>query len=163
MLAPRGFLLLALGYLLTACAPALSTLHPATIAPQKHVDGGAAYGVSVPVAGISRTVATARRTAERAEDGEELSEKDRDQLIATSLGLALNPPSLGSQYRDAYGIAPPRRTRGSVDLVLSTRPLTCPQCGSGDTEELSRFASTSCKSMWRCRTCREPFDHFKDH
>ncbi len=64
---------------------------------------------------------------------------------------------------EAYGIAPPRRTRGSVDLVLSTRPLTCPQCGSADTEELSRFASTSCKSMWRCRTCREPFDHFKDH
>lgn len=69
----------------------------------------------------------------------------------------------GRRKLEAYGIAPPRRTRGSVDLVLSTRPLTCPQCGSGDTEELSRFASTSCKSMWRCRTCREPFDHFKDH
>jgi len=59
-----------------------------------------------------------------------------------------------------YGIAPPRRT-GPVDVLLGG--LTCPQCRSRDTEELSRFSSTSCKSMWRCRTCREPFDHFKDH
>ena len=60
-----------------------------------------------------------------------------------------------------YGIAPPRRTGGPVAVQLGG--LTCPQCGSRDTEELSRFASTSCKSMWRCRSCREPFDHFKDH
>ena len=35
--------------------------------------------------------------------------------------------------------------------------------GNLDTEELTRFASTSCKSLWRCLSCREPFDHFKDH
>ncbi|HEU0104252.1 MAG TPA: 1,2-phenylacetyl-CoA epoxidase subunit PaaD [Mycobacteriales bacterium] len=62
----------------------------------------------------------------------------------------------------AYGIAPPTRRSGPVLVQLTTR-LTCPQCGSADTEELTRFASTSCKSMWRCRSCREPFDHFKDH
>jgi ring-1,2-phenylacetyl-CoA epoxidase subunit PaaD len=57
-----------------------------------------------------------------------------------------------------YGIAPPGQ------LLLQIRPrVECPQCGSGDTEEMARFASTSCKSMWRCRTCREPFDHFKAH
>ncbi|MCU1587158.1 MAG: phenylacetate-CoA oxygenase subunit PaaJ [Frankiales bacterium] len=66
----------------------------------------------------------------------------------------------GRRKLAAYGIAPPRRG-GPVDLVLGG--LTCPQCGSRDTEQLSRFASTACKSMWRCRTCREPFDHFKDH
>jgi ring-1,2-phenylacetyl-CoA epoxidase subunit PaaD len=60
-----------------------------------------------------------------------------------------------------YGIAPPRRTSGPVPVLLGG--LTCPQCGSRDTEELSRFSSTACKSMWRCRSCREPFDHFKDH
>jgi ring-1,2-phenylacetyl-CoA epoxidase subunit PaaD len=61
----------------------------------------------------------------------------------------------------AYGIAPPA-PRGSVDgpvpLALSVR---CPQCGSLDTRESSRFGSTSCKSLWVCRSCREPFDHFK--
>ena len=61
----------------------------------------------------------------------------------------------------AYGIAPPfRRTTesGPVSVSLSVR---CPQCGSGDTRELSRFGSTACKSLWSCSTCLEPFDHFK--
>jgi ring-1,2-phenylacetyl-CoA epoxidase subunit PaaD len=52
----------------------------------------------------------------------------------------------------AYGIAPP--TRGAVE---------CPQCGSTETEEISRFGSTPCKSLWRCRSCAEPFDLFKCH
>ena len=61
-----------------------------------------------------------------------------------------------------YGIAPPateaeRRSR-PVALTLGMR---CPQCGSLDTEQLSRFGSTACKSLWRCRACAEPFDHFK--
>lgn len=66
----------------------------------------------------------------------------------------------GREKLAAYGVAPPRRG-GPVDLQLGG--LTCPQCGSRETEELSRFGSTSCKSMWRCRSCREPFDFFKDH
>jgi ring-1,2-phenylacetyl-CoA epoxidase subunit PaaD len=54
------------------------------------------------------------------------------------------------------GIAPPGRR--PVRLPLSVR---CPQCGSPETQEISRYGSTSCKSLWRCRTCAEPFDHFK--
>ncbi|MGZ4631971.1 MAG: 1,2-phenylacetyl-CoA epoxidase subunit PaaD [Actinomycetes bacterium] len=64
-----------------------------------------------------------------------------------------------------YGIAPPgglgrldQRGSGPVSLTLSLR---CPQCGSPDTRELSRFGSTACKSLWVCNACREPFDHFK--
>ncbi len=52
------------------------------------------------------------------------------------------------------GIAPP----APVLLRIAVR---CPQCGSPDTQEISRYGSTSCKSLWRCRTCAEPFDHFK--
>ena len=40
-------------------------------------------------------------------------------------------------------------------------PLVCPRCGSGDTEELSRFGATACKALHRCRSCREPFEHVK--
>ncbi len=60
----------------------------------------------------------------------------------------------------AYGVAPPthRVADGPTPLTLSVR---CPQCGSLDTSESSRFGSTSCKSLWVCRSCREPFDHFK--
>jgi ring-1,2-phenylacetyl-CoA epoxidase subunit PaaD len=56
----------------------------------------------------------------------------------------------------AAGIAPPGR--GTVPLRLSVR---CPRCGSPDTEELSRFGSTACKALWRCRACAEPFDRVK--
>ena len=72
----------------------------------------------------------------------------------------------GREALQAYGIAPPTvRASVPVLLQLGRRPsvLACPRCGSQDTEEISRFASTSCKSLWRCRSCREPFDHFKDH
>jgi len=58
----------------------------------------------------------------------------------------------------AAGIAPPSSTTTTVPLTLSVR---CPRCGSPETEELSRFGSTACKALWRCRTCAEPFDHVK--
>ncbi|MEV7780291.1 1,2-phenylacetyl-CoA epoxidase subunit PaaD [Kitasatospora sp. NPDC088351] len=40
--------------------------------------------------------------------------------------------------------------------------VTCPLCGCADTEELSRFGSTACKALWRCRGCREPFERVKE-
>lgn len=52
----------------------------------------------------------------------------------------------------AAGIAPPRR--GDV---------ACPRCGSSDCETISEFGATSCKALWRCRACREPFEAFKCH
>ena len=59
----------------------------------------------------------------------------------------------GRQKLKQYGIAPP-------DLA---KAATCPQCGSTDTEEVSRFGSTPCKAQWRCNSCLEPFDRFKCH
>ncbi|MEV0172051.1 1,2-phenylacetyl-CoA epoxidase subunit PaaD [Streptomyces sp. NPDC050803] len=64
-----------------------------------------------------------------------------------------------------YGIAPPGAApRGPVPLTLSPtrRTVPCPRCGSADTEETSRFAATSCKALWRCRACREPFEYVKE-
>jgi ring-1,2-phenylacetyl-CoA epoxidase subunit PaaD len=61
----------------------------------------------------------------------------------------------------AYGIAPPDRRTPSGGPVVVRLSVRCPQCGSGDTRELSRFGSTACKSLWSCNTCLEPFDHFK--
>ena len=79
----------------------------------------------------------------------------------------------GRRKLHEHGIAPPAaRAAGPVPVQLSRRPgsaspapapVACPQCGSADTEELTRFGSTSCKAMWRCRSCREPFDHFRAH
>ncbi len=58
-----------------------------------------------------------------------------------------------------YGIAPPQQRH--TDGVLVALSLRCPQCGSPDTRELSRFGSTACKALWVCNVCSEPFDHFK--
>jgi ring-1,2-phenylacetyl-CoA epoxidase subunit PaaD len=61
-----------------------------------------------------------------------------------------------------YGIAPPNKPAGRRAL-FGTEEVSCPRCGSLDTGVLSEFGSTSCKSLWRCQTCREPFDYFKCH
>ena len=59
----------------------------------------------------------------------------------------------GKAALKAYGIAPPELAKAA----------TCPQCGSTDTDEVSRFGSTPCKAQWRCKSCLEPFDRFKCH
>jgi ring-1,2-phenylacetyl-CoA epoxidase subunit PaaD len=63
-----------------------------------------------------------------------------------------------------YGIAPPSPGSGSGRRALFGQDVVaCPRCGSEDTERLAEFGSTSCKALWRCRACREPFDYFKCH
>jgi ring-1,2-phenylacetyl-CoA epoxidase subunit PaaD len=59
----------------------------------------------------------------------------------------------GHERLKAYGIAPPS----------PSATAECPQCGSSDTVEVSRFGSTPCKAQWRCNQCLEPFDRFKCH
>ena len=61
-----------------------------------------------------------------------------------------------------YGIAPPIAGSGRRAL-FGEQQVACPQCGSQNTELLSEFGSTSCKALWRCKACREPFDYFKCH
>jgi ring-1,2-phenylacetyl-CoA epoxidase subunit PaaD len=61
----------------------------------------------------------------------------------------------GREKLRAYGIAPP--------TTPGQRAVYCPQCSSPETEEVSRFGSTPCKALWRCRACAEPFDLFKCH
>ena len=66
-----------------------------------------------------------------------------------------------------YGIAPPGPASTDEGRVMRFMPrqkapaLDCPRCGSPDTERLSAFGSTACKALYRCRACREPFEHFK--
>jgi ring-1,2-phenylacetyl-CoA epoxidase subunit PaaD len=68
----------------------------------------------------------------------------------------------GKRKLAEFGIAPPTGTRraGPVSLGLGVR---CPRCGSLHTRQLSRFGSTSCKALYVCQRCQEPFDFFKDH
>lgn len=75
----------------------------------------------------------------------------------------------GREKLKAYGIAPPMGEGGDkaslTGAARSQNPkyLQCPQCGSRDTQLVSAFGSTACKSLHRCNRCGEPFDHFKCH
>lgn len=66
----------------------------------------------------------------------------------------------GKAKLEEYGIAPPTGTghRGPVTLGMAVK---CPRCHSLKTKELSRFGSTSCKALYQCQECLEPFDYFK--
>lgn len=55
-----------------------------------------------------------------------------------------------------YGIAPP-----NPDAI--NQPKCCPLCNSKNTELVSQFGSTACKSLYRCLDCKEPFEYFKCH
>jgi ring-1,2-phenylacetyl-CoA epoxidase subunit PaaD len=98
--------------------------------------------------------------------------------VRTRLSPAWTTDWMSAAGRDklrAFGIAPPgqrsevaaRRPQSAGQPVslglgsLMIRRVTCPLCGSDDTEEVSRFGSTACKALRRCNECREPFDEFK--
>jgi ring-1,2-phenylacetyl-CoA epoxidase subunit PaaD len=68
----------------------------------------------------------------------------------------------GRRKLKEYGIAPPKPS-SSRRALFGVQEVACPQCDSKDTELLSEFGSTSCKALWRCKSCREPFDYFKCH
>ena len=61
-----------------------------------------------------------------------------------------------------YGIAPPSKSKGRGGL-FGMDEVQCPRCGSNSTSRIAEFGSTSCKALWRCEDCREPFDYFKCH
>jgi ring-1,2-phenylacetyl-CoA epoxidase subunit PaaD len=61
-----------------------------------------------------------------------------------------------------YGIAPPEEsTTDKSFLTGRTRSVTCPRCGSRDTQMVSQFGSTACKALYKCKNCLEAFDYFK--
>lgn len=85
--------------------------------------------------------------------------------LKTVLAPAWNTDMISDVGREklrAYGIAPPPKGAASGSLK-GGGIVECPRCGSSNTIEVSRFGSTPCKALWRCRTCAEPFDRFKCH
>jgi ring-1,2-phenylacetyl-CoA epoxidase subunit PaaD len=85
-----------------------------------------------------------------------------DVEIVTVLSPPWSTDMISDAGREALaraGIAPPGAA--SAGSVLLSIPPLCPRCGSGRTEEISRFGPTACQSIWRCLACREPFDHVR--
>ncbi len=87
--------------------------------------------------------------------------------VRTVLSPAWTTDWMSDEAREAlrgFGIAPPGERRPLPIVGLGPgAPTGCPRCGSADVEQVSAFGSTACKALWRCRSCREPFDYFKAH
>jgi ring-1,2-phenylacetyl-CoA epoxidase subunit PaaD len=98
-------------------------------------------------------------------------------LEKVRLERRLSPPWttdwIGAEAREklrAYGIAPPMdgtAVNGRIAARIGrltgagNASVSCPRCGSDQTEKVSQFGSTPCKASYRCRACLEPFDYFK--
>ncbi|HNB80815.1 MAG TPA: phenylacetate-CoA oxygenase subunit PaaJ [Chitinophagaceae bacterium] len=67
----------------------------------------------------------------------------------------------GKAKLKAYGIAPPQYSSDKDPGERSIVP--CPICNSPHTRLVSWFGSTSCKALYQCNDCKEPFDYFKCH
>jgi ring-1,2-phenylacetyl-CoA epoxidase subunit PaaD len=73
----------------------------------------------------------------------------------------------GHRKLSAAGIAPPHAAparSGPVPLTLTAgrhEPVACPRCGSGLTTQTAAFGATACKALFRCESCREPFEYVK--
>lgn len=68
----------------------------------------------------------------------------------------------GKEKLKAYGIAPPVG-KSFNQKYLEELKVECPLCHSQNTKLISQFGSTSCKALYQCNDCMEPFDYFKCH
>ena len=93
-----------------------------------------------------------------------------DVRVRVELSPAWSSDWITEQGRAAlasHGISPPgaaARHAGPVPLTLlpSRRAVDCPRCGSSRVELSSEFGPTACKALYRCTSCREPFEHVKE-
>ncbi len=94
-----------------------------------------------------------------------IAEGYKDVIISTVLTPSWTTDWLseaGKLKLEKYGIAPPVEPLGSMnELFAKDVTVKCPQCKSGNTKLVSQFGSTSCKALYQCLDCREPFDYFK--
>lgn len=62
-----------------------------------------------------------------------------------------------------YGIAPPNRKSINSLALFEEDTVPCPKCNSNHTKKIAAFGATSCKALFQCEDCKEPFEHFKCH
>ena len=101
-----------------------------------------------------------------------LAENGLPASVVTRLAPAWSTDWISDAAKDklkAFGIAPPH-TLPSGNVVQFARRaarhdevVRCPHCGCDNTTETSHFSSTACKALYKCLSCREPFDYFKPY
>jgi len=97
-----------------------------------------------------------------------LSHGYKEVNVITVLSPAWTTDWISTEGRDklkAYGIAAPNPVQPVCDneYFSMQQAVQCPRCNSYHTSLISQFGSTACKALYRCESCREPFDYFKCH
>lgn len=92
---------------------------------------------------------------------------DGEVIVTTVLHPAWTTDWISTNGRKKlreYGIAPPAENSPDKTVLFAEEvTVPCPLCNSEDTTMISQFGSTACKSLYKCNTCKEPFDYFKCH
>lgn len=70
----------------------------------------------------------------------------------------------GREALRSFGISPhwERSTQPIAIPLLMGSGVDCPYCGSADTVTESAFGPTPCRTVHFCRSCRNPFEGFKE-
>ena len=99
---PRVFLITSL-CAAAACAPSLSSMQPAHVAPKGHAQATVAVEVGVPTGAVGRIIDTGKTLAAAANDGRRpLTSMEKQQLFESGVAVAASPPSFGYHYAFAY-------------------------------------------------------------
>ncbi len=66
----------------------------------------------------------------------------------------------GRRKLEAFGLGAPIQIDGVLNLD-QIEHVSCPHCGSANTELRSMFGSTLCRSIHYCNDCKQGFERFK--
>jgi ring-1,2-phenylacetyl-CoA epoxidase subunit PaaD len=84
-------------------------------------------------------------------------------VVRTVLSPAWSTDWMTSGAREKlkkFGLAPPPRHGGQIDLAL-LEAAACPYCGSEETTLKNSFGPTLCRAIFVCNSCTQPFEQFK--
>jgi len=87
----------------------------------------------------------------------------RDVVVSLSYQPAWTTDWITDDAREKlrkYGIAPPQHTSCRKATAVA-EVVVCPRCGTTITQLISRYGSTACKALYKCLSCKEPFEYFK--
>jgi hypothetical protein len=95
--------MVALG-LSTGCAPSLSTMQPAHVAPKGHVQAAAGFEISAPTGTISRVIDTGKTLSDYAQSNMNLTPEQKQQVFEAGVNVVVVPPSFGYHFAANYTV-----------------------------------------------------------
>lgn len=88
--------------------------------------------------------------------------KEVDGIDSTEVTFVMDVPWTSDRITEEgraklqeFGIAPPPR-----EFTPRSAP-SCPYCGASETDVVSLFGPTACRSIFYCKSCQQPFEGLK--